>query len=223
MTIVLASTTESQASLEEAIRPGDSWREKPGDATPTNGAEPESVPLDQLPAKDFNKVRDAQEQEAKTQRENPEGRKPKSRAQRAIDKLTRRNHELAAQLAKARELSEPRRMVLTSTSDTSDNMRAALRPGDEWKQPPDATEADASANPDSAQQGSDAAGQHADESFALVAAEDNDRSPAALARRAAYSEQVQSLPDFDRVVGGSDAVIPVEIGKFILGAKIARS
>jgi hypothetical protein len=92
MTITLTSTTSTEEQMRHAV--GENWRTPPA----------EQVPVDPNPVDTETPEEQVAAPEAAAESEPAEKEsKPKSRAQRAIDKLTARNHRLEAELEETRK------------------------------------------------------------------------------------------------------------------------
>jgi hypothetical protein len=107
MPLTLVSTTESQANLNAAVSATDSWRTPPQQPEPRETKDGDAIPLDKLPPKKFNEVRDEQVREnkdaARKSLNGEEGNKPGQRSgwQKRIDKITARNHSLEERVQSA--------------------------------------------------------------------------------------------------------------------------
>lgn len=94
MAITLTSTTSSKEDMEHAV--SENWREAPIPVDPPK-VDTEAPEVEETQPEAAAEPEPAEKQESK----------PKSRAQRAIDKLTARNHKLEAELEEARKRVTP--------------------------------------------------------------------------------------------------------------------
>jgi hypothetical protein len=94
--LTLTSTTSSQEQMEHAV--SDNWREP--------FVPPVAAPAVETPEAEVEPETPAVPETAETTESKPKD-KPKSRAQRAIDKLTARNHRLEEELEQARKAPKP--------------------------------------------------------------------------------------------------------------------
>ena len=128
MAIVLTSTTSSQADMEHAI--SENWREAPSSVEPEK---PDTAP----------EAPEAETPEAAAESEPAEAKesKPKSRAQRAIDKLTARNHRLETELEEARKARPAETKAAPTSPQGSPKLDDFLKAGktaDDWADARDA-------------------------------------------------------------------------------------
>jgi hypothetical protein len=126
--VTISSTTSSQEEMEHAASPN--WREP---------FVPKEAPKVEAPATQETELETA----AAPETAEPQESKPKSRAQRAIDKLTARNHRLEAELEEARKAkpAEEKAAPAPSGPPKLQDFLSAGKTADDWADARDAWKA----------------------------------------------------------------------------------
>jgi hypothetical protein len=199
MTATLVSNTESRASMEAALRPGDAWKvppEAPAAESPRM-SDDGSLRLDKLDPKDYNEVRNAQEADKKENgpeflRDDNGKPRSKSKAQRAIDRLTAKHYQaLSRAEAAERRIAELESAAngngaAPETDSTQSNDGLATASGDAL--------ADRESGPE------------------VSPSESNVRA-FTPAENLEYKAAAQRIPNFDRIIKAADNIgISEELG-----------